>query len=98
MSDSWIGLLGSVVVGLISFFGVVWTSRENNKATLEQLKAHSEASDAKLEKAQAITDTKLENLTAEVRKHNNFAEKIPVLEEKVKVANKRIDDLERHTA
>lgn len=98
MSDAWIGLLGSVVVGLISFFGVVWTSRENNKATLEQLKAHSEASDAKLEKAQAITDTKLENLTAEVRKHNNFAEKIPVLEEKVKVANKRIDDLERHTA
>lgn len=94
MSDAWIGLLGSVVVGLISFLGVVWTSRENNKATLEQLKAHSEASDAKLEKAQAITDTKLENLTAEVRKHNNFAEKIPVLEEKVKVANKRIDDLE----
>lgn len=94
MSDAWIGLLGSIVVGLISFVGVVWTSKENNKVTLEQLKAHSEASDAKLEKAQAITDTKLENLTAEVRKHNNFAEKIPVLEEKVKVANKRIDDLE----
>ena len=98
MSDAWIGLLGSFVVGLISFLGVVWTSKENNKATLEQLKAHSEASDAKLEKAQAITDTKLENLTAEVRKHNNFAEKIPVLEEKIKVANKRIDDLEKHTA
>lgn len=94
MSDSWISLIGSLAVGLISFLGVVWTSRENNKATLEQLKAHSEASDAKLEKAQAITDTKLESLTAEVRKHNNFAEKIPVLEEKVKVANKRIDDLE----
>ena len=84
MSDAWIGLLGSFVVGLISFLGVVWTSRENNKATLEQLKAHSEASDAKLEKAQAITDTKLESLTAEVRKHNNFAEKIPILEEKVR--------------
>lgn len=94
MSESWISLIGSLAVGLISFLGVVWTSRENNKATLEQLKAHSEASDAKLEKAQAITDTKLESLTAEVRKHNNFAEKIPVLEEKVKVANKRIDDLE----
>lgn len=95
MSDAWVGLLGSFIVGLISFLGVVYTSRENNKATLEQLKAHSEASDAKLEKAQAITDTKLENLTAEVRKHNGFAEKIPVLEEKMKVANKRIDDLER---
>ena len=98
MSEAWIAFLGSIVVGLISFVGVVWTSRENNKATLEQLKAHSEASDAKLEKAQAITDTKLENLTAEVRKHNNFAEKIPVIEEKIKVANKRIDDLEQKTA
>lgn len=84
MNDAWIAFCGSVVVGLISFLGVVWTSRENNKATLEQLKAHSEASDAKLEKAQAITDTKLESLTAEVRKHNNFAEKIPILEEKVR--------------
>ena len=84
MSEAWIAFMGSIVVGLISFLGVVWTSRENNKATLEQLKAHSEASDAKLEKAQAITDTKLENLTAEVRKHNHFAEKIPALEEKVR--------------
>lgn len=96
--NEWIALIGSIIVALISYAGVVHTSRENNKATLEQLKAHSEASDAKLEKAQAITDTKLEALTAEVRKHNNFAEKIPVLEEKIKVANKRIDDLEKHSA
>lgn len=84
MTEAWIGLIGSIVVGLISFAAVVWQSKESNKVTLEQLKAHSEASDAKLEKAQAITDTKLENLTAEVRKHNNFAEKIPILEEKVR--------------
>ena len=98
MSDAWIGLLGSIVVGLISFLGVVWTSKENNKATLEQLKAHSEASDAKLEKAQAITDTKLENLTAEVRKHNNFAEKIPVLQEQIRGLSDRLEDLERRAA
>lgn len=96
--NEWIALIGSIIVALISYAGVVHTSRENNKAQLEQLKAHSEASDAKLEKAQAITDTKLEALTTEVRKHNNFAEKIPVLEEKIKVANKRIDDLEKHSA
>ena len=42
-------------------------------------------------------NTKLEELTREVRKHNNFAERMPVLEEKVKVANKRIEDLERKT-
>lgn len=98
MSDAWVGLIGSAIVALISYAGIVHTSRENNKATLEQLKAHSEASDAKLEKAQAITDTKLENLTTEVRKHNSFAEKIPVIEEKIKVANKRIEDLERKPA
>ena len=49
----------------------------------------------KLEVAQAVTDTKLEELTREVRRHNNFAERVPVLEEQVKVANHRIEDLER---
>lgn len=48
-------------------------------------------------KSQAVTDTKLEELTREVRAHNNFAQRIPVLEEKVKVANKRIANLEDKT-
>ncbi len=45
-------------------------------------------------KNQAVTDTKLEELTREVRAHNNFAQRIPVLEEQMKVANHRIADLE----
>lgn len=94
MSDAWIGLLGSVLVGLLSLIGVVHSGRTTQNVMMEQLKAHSDASDAKLEKAQAVTDTKLETLTAEVRKHNGFAERIPVLEEKIRVANHRIDDLE----
>lgn len=49
----------------------------------------------KMEIAQAVTDTKLDELTREVRKHNNFAERIPVIEEKISVANHRIDDLEK---
>lgn len=48
-------------------------------------------------KSQAVTDTKLEELTREVREHNNFAQRVPLLEEKVKVANHRIDDLEKQT-
>ena len=48
-------------------------------------------------KSQAVTDTKLEELTREVRAHNNFAQRVPVLEEKLKVANHRIDDLEKQT-
>lgn len=46
-------------------------------------------------KTVAIIETKLEQLTKEVGKHNNFAEKIPVMEEKISVANKRIADLEK---
>ena len=45
-------------------------------------------------KAQAITDTKLEELTREVREHNNFARRMPVVEEQIKVINHRIADLE----
>ena len=45
-------------------------------------------------KAQAVTDTKLEELTREVREHNNFAKRVPVLEEQMKVVNHRIQDLE----
>ena len=52
----------------------------------------------KLELAQAVANTKLESLTMEVRKHNGFAERIPVLEEKISVANHRIDDLEKRGA
>lgn len=45
-------------------------------------------------KAQAVTDTKLEELTREVREHNHFAQRVPVLEEQMKVVNHRIQDLE----
>jgi hypothetical protein len=47
-------------------------------------------------KSQAVTDTKLEELTREVREHNNFAKRVPILEEQMKVANHRITDLETH--
>ena len=46
-------------------------------------------------RSQAVTDTKLEELTREVRAHNNFAQRVPVLEEKLTVASHRLSDLER---
>lgn len=48
--------------------------------------------------AQAVTETKIEELTREVRAHNNFAQRVPVLEEQIKVANHRLSDLERGKA
>ena len=47
-----------------------------------------------LSTSQAVTDTKIEELTREVREHNNFARRVPVLEEQMKVVNHRIQDLE----
>ena len=46
-------------------------------------------------KSQAVTDTKLDELTREVREHNTLIARVPVLEEQLKVANHRIEDLER---
>ena len=46
-------------------------------------------------RSQAVTETRLEELTREVREHNGFARRMPVVEEQIKVVNHRLDDLER---
>lgn len=48
-------------------------------------------------RSQAVTDTKLEELTREVREHNNFARRMPVVEEQIRVINHRIKDLEEES-
>lgn len=64
-------------------------------ATIVSNNRIEQSMDAKLDKQQAVTETKLEELTREVRAHNNFAQRVPVLEEQIKVANHRIEDLEK---
>ena len=78
-------IIALITAGL-SLVGVMVTNYFNNKSLSDKV-THQ------LEVAQAVTDTKIEELTREVRMHNNFAQKIPVLEEKMSVANHRIDDL-----
>lgn len=73
----------AIITGGLSLIGVI----VSNNHTAQSM-------DAKLDKQQAIMDTKLEELTREVRMHNNFAQRIPVMEEQIKVANHRIADLE----
>ena len=84
--------MGQIVVALItaglSLVGVMVTNYFSNKSLSDKV-THQ------LEVAQAVTDTKIEELTREVRAHNNFAQRVPVLEEKMAVANHRITDLER---
>ena len=55
-----------------------------------------EAMDSKLDKQQAVMETKMDELTREVREHNNFAKRMPVVEEQIKVINHRIEDLEEY--
>jgi hypothetical protein len=76
-------IIVALITGGLSLIGVIITSRSNGKKLQQQL-----------EIAQAVTDTKIVELTREVRDHNNFAKRVPVLEERIKVANHRIDDLE----
>ena len=81
-------IIALITAGL-SLVGVMITNYFNNKSLSDKV-THQ------LEVAQAVTDTKIEELTREVRTHNNFAQRIPVMEEKIAVENHRIDDLERH--
>ena len=76
-------IIVALITGGLSLIGVIITTRNNSKRMEQQLQT-----------AQAVTDTKIDELTREVREHNNFARRMPVLEEKMKVANHRIDDLE----
>ncbi len=96
MSES---IIVALATGGLSIIGTIITVLSANKATINALDKKSDLSDAKLDaklsQHMAVTDTKLEELTREVRKHNNFAERVPVLEEQIKVANHRIGDLER---
>lgn len=77
-------IIVALITGGLSLIGVFIS----NNRTAQNM-------DAKLDKQQAITETKLEELTREVRAHNNFAQRVPVLEEQIKVANHRIADLEK---
>lgn len=76
-------IISALITGGLALAGVIITNNKNQALT-----------DAKLDKRQAVTDTKIEELTREVREHNNFARRMPVLEEKMEVANHRIKDLE----
>lgn len=73
----------ALITGGLSLIGVMLTGRQQTREI-----------DHKLDKQQAVTNTKLDELTREVREHNNFARRVPVLEEQIKVANHRINDLE----
>ena len=76
-------VIAAAVTGILSLVGTIITVWGANQKTNETLKI-----------TQAVTDTKIDELTREVREHNNFARRMPVVEEQIKVINHRIEDLE----
>ena len=77
-------IIPAIITGVLALVGVIITNISSNR-TIEN----------KLSIAQAVTDTKLDNLTDEVKKHNNFAVEIPVMKEQIKSMDRRLNDLER---
>ncbi len=76
-------ILVALITGGLSLLGVVFTNLAATKKT-----------EASIQTSQAVTETKLEELAREVRLHNNFARRMPVVEEQIKVINHRLADLE----
>jgi len=77
----------SIITGVLTLIGVCVTAWSSAKKTRDEVTT-------KLQLAQAVTDEKLEGLTREVRKHNNFAERFPALEQKVSDMNDRLKHVE----
>lgn len=75
----------AIITGVLSIVGIVLTNFNGNKK-VENI----------LETKQAVTDCKIDELTREVRKHNNFAERVPIVEEKISNINERVTNLERN--
>lgn len=73
----------AIITGLVSLIGTVSAVYQTSKKTSEEFKIQ-----------QAIMNERLDNLTREVREHNNFAQRMPVVEEQIKVINHRLEDLE----
>jgi len=77
------GVVSALITGVLALIGVVVTNIIGNSKV-----------QASLDKAQAVTETKLENLKEEVAKHNRFGERIPAIETKVENLEKRVEKLE----
>ena len=83
MTEALISAGGAEVVGVLSLIGVMTTNSRSNSKMQNDIKT-----------AQAVTDERISELTREVRMHNDFARRIPVIEEQIRVANHRVADLE----
>jgi len=91
------GIIVAIITGVLALIGTIITVKNSANKTDTKLEKNYSEFEHKLEMSQAVTNTKLDELTREVREHNNFAKRVPVLEEQMKVTNNRLKDLEENT-
>ena len=77
-------ILVALITGGLSLVGVIFSNQATAHKTEQAIKIN-----------QAVTETKLTDLTREVREHNNFARRMPVVEEQIRSIHHRLEDLER---
>ena len=83
-------IIVALITAAVSLLGI-WAGLKQTQSKIQQdLKDNIQDLRADMEKKQAVTDIKIEELTREVREHNNFAKRVPVLEEKVQYIEKSI--------
>ena len=96
MSES---IIVALVTGALAIIGNIILTHQSNQKVLLELEKRSEISDVKLEgqitQMRGVWEVKLQSLTEAVNKHNGFAERIPVLEEKVRGMELRLDEVEK---
>lgn len=80
-------IMAALITGGMALVGVIITNAASNRKVENSIKT-----------SQAVTDVQIKELTREVREHNNFAQRIPVVEEQIKVINHRLADLEHEKA
>ena len=88
MTPTTITVLATIAVAVISLIGTVVTASVNGNKMQHELEKSNAKIQADLDKHNAVQDTKLDELTREVREHNNFAVKIPVIEQRVTALEK----------
>lgn len=88
MNPALITFLSTLAVAIISLIGTVITANANGNKMQHELEKSNNKIQAELDKHNAVQDTKLDELTREVRQHNDFAVKIPVLEQRVTALEK----------
>lgn len=93
-------IIVALIAGGLPLIGTIITVKSNNKNLIKDMEAKltEKMQEMKIEfvKSKAITDTKLDDLTQEVRRHNNFAERVPILEQKVEGIEEKIEIFHRN--